>query len=155
MKWLLKEHGGYSEVNENKKYAVFIGKFQPYHNGHIELINQKLNQNVPVLIMVRDVVPDKKNPFTAEQSAAMIKKYHKHKGDDVKVMIIPDIESFNFSRNVGYEINEFIPPKGLGWVNANTIRNCINNGDDYWKTMVDETIQEDILNYLFSEKSVS
>jgi len=45
MKWLLKEHGGYSEVNENKKYAVFIGKFQPYHNGHIELINQKLNQN--------------------------------------------------------------------------------------------------------------
>jgi cytidyltransferase-like protein len=148
MKWRLKEHGGYTEVNENKKYAVFMGKFQPYHNGHIELINQKLKNGTPVLIMVRDVVPDERNPFTAEQSANMIKKYHESRNEDVKVIIIPDIESFNFSRNVGYEINEFIPPKGLGWVNANTIRNCINNGDDYWKTMVDDVLHDEVLKHI-------
>jgi predicted nucleotidyltransferase len=63
-------------------------------------------------------------------------------------MIIPDIESINFGRGVGYEVNEFTPPKELGWVSATTIRNCINNGDEYWRTMVDETIQDDVLFYL-------
>jgi cytidyltransferase-like protein len=148
MDWKVKNHGGFVFGDSENKHAAFIGRFQPYHKGHIELINQKLKTGVPVLIMVRDVEPDEKNPFTAEQSVEMIKKYHESKGENVKVMIIPDIESMNFGRGVGYEINEFTPPKELGWVSATTIRNCINNGDEYWRTMVDETIQDDVLDYL-------
>jgi cytidyltransferase-like protein len=148
MEWKVKNHGGDVYNDDKDKHAVFIGRFQPYHKGHIELINQKLSTGVPVLIMVRDVEPDNKNPFTAEQSVDMIRKYHESRNDNVKVMIIPDIESINFGRGVGYEVNEFTPPKELGWVSATTIRNCINNGDDYWRTMVDETIQDDVLDYL-------
>ena len=148
MSWEKKNHGGNPTNNESKKYAVFVGRYQPYHFGHIELIQQKLNEGIPVLIMIRDIEPDEKNPFTTEQTVSMIEKYHKSKGDDVKVMIIPDIESVNFGRGVGYEINEFIPPKDIGGISATGIRNSIKNGDDYWKTMVDESIQNDVLNYL-------
>jgi cytidyltransferase-like protein len=155
MKWEVKNHGGIIDPSENKKYAVFVGRFQPYHNAHIELIKQKIDEGKPVLIMVRDVIPDYKNPYTAEQSKQLIERYHNSKGDDVKVIIIPDIESFNFGRNVGYEVNEFIPPKGMGWVSATTIRNCLKNGDDYWKTMVDESIQDDVLNYLSVNENVT
>ena len=103
-------HGGEPTKNIDKKYAIFVGRYQPYHFGHIELIKQKLNQGIPALIMVRNIKPDERNPFTTEQTVTMIKKYHAAHGDDVEVMIIPDIESVNYGRGVGYEINEYQPP---------------------------------------------
>jgi len=148
MSWEKKNHGGNPTNNESKKYAIFIGRYQPYHFGHIELIQQKLKEGIPVLIMIRDIEPDEKNPFTTEQTVFMIEKYHKSKGDDVKVIIIPDIESVNFGRGVGYEVNEFTPPKEIGGVSATGVRNSIKTGDDYWKRMVDESMQEDVLKYL-------
>ena len=75
-KWDFKNHGGNPTTNESKKYAIFVGRFQPYHQGHISLIMQKINEGVPALIMVRDIAPDDKNPFTTEQTVDMIKKYH-------------------------------------------------------------------------------
>jgi cytidyltransferase-like protein len=146
--WTKINHGGEPTSNPDKKWAIFVGRFQPYHTGHIELINQKLNEGVPALILVRDIAPDEKNPFTTEQTVEMIEKYHKAKGDDVKVMIIPDIESVNFGRGVGYSINEFIPPDNIGFVSATKIRESIKSGDNTWKEMVDESIQEDVIKYL-------
>jgi cytidyltransferase-like protein len=145
MNWEKKNHGGNPTTNESKKYAIFIGRFQPYHYGHVELIEQKLKDGFPVLIMVRDIEPDEKNPFTTEQTVSMIKKYHESKNDDVKVIVIPDIESVNFGRGVGYEINEYIPPKDVSVISATEIRNCIKNNDDHWKKLVSNTIQEDVL----------
>ena len=146
--WSKVNHGGEPTKNPDKKYAIFIGRYQPYHWGHIELVQQKLNAGIPALIMVRDIAPDEKNPFTTEQTVSMIEKYHQAKGDDVKVIIIPDIESVNYGRGVGYEINEFTPPDNIGFISATKIRESIKNGDDSWRTMVDESIQPDVEKYL-------
>ena len=148
--WNKKNHGGEPTSNKDKKYAIFVGRFQPYHFGHIELIRQKLDHGVPALIMVRDIVPDERNPFTTEQTVKMIRKYHESKGDDVKVMIIPDIESVNYGRGVGYEINEYEPPSNSGvmFISASKIRDSIKNGDSNWKKMVDISLHFDIENYL-------
>lgn len=147
-KWDIKNHGGNPTTNDSKKYAIFIGRFQPYHQGHISLIMQKINEGIPALIMVRDIAPDAKNPFTTEQTVEMIEKYHAAKGHDVQVIIIPDIESVNFGRGVGYEINEFTPPENIGWISATGIRNSIKKGNNDWKTLVDESIQSDVEKYL-------
>ena len=40
----------------------------------------------------------------------------------VKVIIIPDIESVNYGRGVGYEIIEHSPPKKVGKISATEIR---------------------------------
>lgn len=150
--WEKKNHGGNPTDNEGKKRAIFIGRYQPYHQGHISLIQQKLNQGVPALIMVRDIAPDEKNPFTTEQTVSMIEKYHNAKGDDVEVLIIPDIESVNYGRGVGYEINEFTPPDGIAFISATKIRESIKLGDDAWRSMVDESIQDDVIKYLSNEE---
>lgn len=150
--WSKQNHGGQPTSNPDKKYAIFIGRYQPYHYGHIELIQQKLNEGVPALIMVRDIAPDEKNPFTTEQTVEMIEKYHSSKGDDVKVIIIPDIESVNYGRGVGYEINEFTPPDNIGFISATKIRESISTGDDNWKSMVDESIQSDVVKYLLENE---
>lgn len=149
MIWEKKNHGGQPTTNKDKKYAIFIGRYQPYHYGHINLIQQKLDQGIPALIMVRDIEPDEKNPFTTEQTVSMIEKYHQAKGDDVKVMIIPDIESVNYGRGVGYEINEFTPTEEVAFISATKIRESIKNNNDDWKEMVDESIQEDVEKYLY------
>ena len=39
--WNKKNHGGEPTTNKDKKYAIFVGRYQPYHYGHIELIKQK------------------------------------------------------------------------------------------------------------------
>jgi cytidyltransferase-like protein len=146
--WTKKNHGGDPTPNPDKKYAIFIGRYQPYHYGHIELIQQKLNEGIPALIMVRDIQPDEKNPFTTRQTVDMIEKYHASKGDDVKVMIIPDIESVNYGRGVGYEINEYEPTQEVAFISATKIRNSIKEGNDDWRKMVDESIQMDVEKYL-------
>ena len=147
-KWESINHGGNPTANESKKYAIFVGRFQPYHHGHISLIMQKINKGIPALIMVRDIDPDEKNPFTTEQTVNMIKKYHTAHGQDVKVLIIPDIESVNFGRGVGYEINEFTPPENIGWISATKIRQSIKEGNNDWRTLVDKSIQSDVEKYL-------
>ena len=149
MTWEKKNHGGNPTTNESKKYAIFIGRFQPPHIGHIELIDQKLKNGNPVLIMVRDIEPDEKNPLTTEQTIFLLEKYYGKNNLDVKIVSIPDIESINFGRGVGYEVNEFIPPKDIGEISATGIRNSIKNGDDHWKKMIDESMQDDIIKFLF------
>jgi cytidyltransferase-like protein len=151
MSWTKTNYGGNPTTNKDKKRAIFIGRFQPYHYGHISLVQQKLDEGIPALILVRDIEPDVKNPFTTSQSVSMIKKYHEAKGDDVEVMIIPDIESVNFGRGVGYEVNAFTPPENIGFISATNIREFIGNGDNSWREMVDESIQEDVVNFLTNE----
>lgn len=146
--WDKVNHGGNPTANKDKKYAIFVGRYQPYHYGHISLIEQKLNEGIPALIMVRDIEPDEKNPFTTEQTIDMIQTYHESKGQDVVVMKIPDIESVNYGRGVGYEINEFTPPDNIGFISATKIRNSIHESNEEWKEMVDESIQSKVVEYL-------
>lgn len=149
--WSKKNHGGNPTANKDVKRAIFIGRFQPYHQGHISLVQQKLDDGIPALILVRDIEPDEKNPFETSQTAHMIQKYHKAKGDDVQVMIIPDIESVNYGRGVGYEINEYTPPENIGWISATKIRESIKDGNNDWRDLVDESIQEDVVKFLTNE----
>ena len=108
----------------SKQYSMFIGGWQPWHAGHRWLIDQRLNEGKNVLICIRDIKPDEKNPFTAQEVERNIKNelWTLLSDETVKVMIIPDIESVNFGRGVGYDIIEHIPPQEVGDISATKIR---------------------------------
>ena len=108
----------------SKQYSMFIGRWQPWHAGHRWLIDQRLNEGKNVLICIRDIKPDEKNPFTAQEVERNIKNelWTLLSDETVKVMIIPDIESVNFGRGVGYDIIEHIPPQEVGEISATKIR---------------------------------
>ncbi len=125
---------------------MFVGRWQPFHNGHKWLINQKLSEGKPILIAVRDIPPDEKNPFTTQQTVEMIQKVYSDQ--DVEVVCIPDIESVNYGRGVGYEINEHVPPKNIGFISATAIRNNIKEGNNTWRENVDSSIHESVIKYL-------
>lgn len=126
--------------------ALFIGRWQPFHNGHKWLIEQKLNRGVPVLIAVRDVAPDEKNPLTTPQTIEILRKFYD--GEDVEIITISNIESINFGRNVGYEINEFTPPDEIGTISATEIRKYLSEKSETWKEKVDEKIHDLIIKHI-------
>jgi nicotinamide mononucleotide adenylyltransferase len=108
----------------SKKYSMFIGRWQPWHPGHRWLIDQRLNDGKNVLICIRDVEPNEKQPWTAQEVLVNISK----ELDDliqegrIKIIIIPDIESINYGRGVGYEVIEHIPPEDIKEISATKIR---------------------------------
>ena len=106
------------------KRALFIGRWQPLHPGHKWLFNQKLEQQIPILIAVRDTLVDESNPFSTEDVIVNLEKEYENEVESgmVKVIPIPDIESVNYGRGVGYEINEFEPPKDIGEISATELR---------------------------------
>ena len=107
------------------KYSMFIGRWQPWHNGHQWLIDQRLKEGKNVLICIRDMLPDEKNPYTCEEVYDNLQDKFNGFIDEglIKVMIIPDIESVNYGRDVGYDIIEHIPPKDIKEISGTKIRN--------------------------------
>lgn len=112
-----------------KQFSMFVGRFQPFHEGHKWIVNQVLEDGKNVLICVRDIKPDEKNPFTAQEVEQNIRReLWKYLTDEkVKVIIIPDIESVNFGRGVGYDIIEHVPPQEISDISATKIREQMKN----------------------------
>ena len=106
------------------KYSLFIGRWQPWHDGHQWLIDQRLNEGKNVCIAIRDVEPDENQPWHPYQiEEKLIKRFKKEiKEGKIKVIVIPDIESVNYGRGVGYEIIEHVPPQDIKEISATKIR---------------------------------
>jgi len=113
---------GYPKLKNigDKQYSMLVGRFQPFNEGHKWLVNQCLEEGKNVLICIRDIKPDEKNPSTAQEVERNIKNvlWKYLTSEKVKVMIIPDIESVNFVTGVGYDIIEHIPPQEISEIST-------------------------------------
>ena len=56
------------------KYSMFIGRWQPWHDGHKWLIDQRLKENKNVLICVREVSINDNNPYDPIEVKKMLRK---------------------------------------------------------------------------------
>lgn len=129
------------------KYNLFIGRYQSPHKGHQKIFNTYLEKGLPVLIAIRDVVPDKNNPLSAE----IVKKLWQevYVGNNlVGIIIIPDIESVNYGRGVGYEVKEIKVDDNTANISATDIRRQILEGKNEWKEFVDSNIHVSLSNEL-------
>ena len=122
--WTKKTHVESSLPAKPGQFAMFVGRWQPLHKGHQELFKRAMNEGKNVLICIRDINPDEKNPFTAEEVKDNIMNFYSQEYIDgrVRVMIIPDICSIEFGRGVGYEIIEHVPPTEIADISATKIR---------------------------------
>jgi adenylylsulfate kinase len=122
--WSKKIHVQSSLPPKEGQFAMFIGRWQPLHDGHKALFKQAIDEGKNVLICIRDIEPDEKNPFTADEVKENIMEHYIFEMMDskVKVMIIPDICSVEFGRGVGYDIIEHVPPQAIHDISATKIR---------------------------------
>lgn len=56
------------------KLAVFIGRFQPFHNSHLQVVEKALQtaENLLIILGSAHAAPSIKNPFSVEQRKQMI-----------------------------------------------------------------------------------
>tara|TARA_R110001592_G_scaffold2601_2_gene15043 strand:+ start:3983 stop:4339 length:357 start_codon:yes stop_codon:yes gene_type:complete len=108
----------------SKKYSMFIGRWQPWHQGHRWLIDQRLNDGKNVLICIRDVEPNENQPWTSDEVMVNVSKELKDLVEEgrIKIIKIPDVESINYGRGVGYDVIEHVPPQVIKEVSATKIR---------------------------------
>lgn len=127
--WYKKVHVQSSLERKEGQHAMFIGRWQPLHKGHQELFQQAMNEGKNILICIRDIQPDEKNPYSAEEVKTNILNHYSKEVEEgkVKVMIIPDICSVEFGRGVGYDIIEHIPPLDIANISATKIREELRN----------------------------
>jgi len=119
--WNKKIHVKSSMMPKSNQWSLFIGRWQPLHIAHKEMFQQVLNEGGRVLIGIRDIEPDKNNPFTVDEVYNNIKDQYKD-NINVSVMVMPDISSVNFGRGVGYDVIEHVPPQEVHDISATKIR---------------------------------
>ena len=108
----------------SKKYALYIGRWQNWHKGHQWLIDQQLNKGKNVWLAIRDVQVDENNPKTAQQVFDELKVELNDllQTGRLFISVIPDIESINYGRGVGYDVIYHEPPADVAAISGTAIR---------------------------------
>ena len=116
-----------------KKYALFIGRWQKWHKGHEWLINQQLQKGKNVWVAIRDIPKDENNPKSAQEVLRELQQepFFTNNWDKIMLSIIPDIESVNYGRGVGYDVIYHEPPNDVAAISGTAIRKKYidSNGD--------------------------
>ena len=117
----------------SKKYAMYVGRWQNWHKGHEWLINQQLEKGKDVWVAIRNVPTDENNPKTAQQVMVDLAEepFFVKNSYKIQISIIPDIESINYGRGVGYDVIYHEPPEDVAKISGTSIRNGYidSNGD--------------------------
>jgi cytidyltransferase-like protein len=111
-------------AHKSGTWAMFIGRWQPWHEGHRWLIDQALNEGKKVLLCIRDVPVSEKNPWTAQEILMNLSNELKDlvEAGNLHIIKIPDIESVNIGRGIGYDVIEHVPPTEIEQISATKIR---------------------------------
>lgn len=61
----------------HKKIGIYIGRFQPFHNGHAQILKRAIRENDSVIVLIGSSyqAATTKNPFTYEERRAMIEAW--------------------------------------------------------------------------------
>jgi hypothetical protein len=111
--------------------ALFIGRYQPFHDGHKALVAEGLKRVGQVCIAVRDTGgTDAKNPFGFEDVRARIEHALREFEGRFAVVSIPNVTHVFYGRDVGYVVERLDLGSGLEAVSATDMRRRLLNTQD-------------------------
>ena len=116
-----------------KPTVQMLGRWQPWHDGHIELFKRALQKTGQVCIMYRDVAGadagvegQADNPFDFEEvKKNIIKGLSKHgynEGKEYVVIKVPNVIDISYGRGVGYSFTEHDLGEEIHKISATKIR---------------------------------
>jgi nicotinamide-nucleotide adenylyltransferase len=148
--------------------ALFIGRFQPFHNGHLVMVKRILKKHSEIIIGIGSAQYShtNENPFTAGERYEMIKRTLDAAGiHDYHIVPIPDthvhsvwvghvlslVPKFDvvytnsplvvrLFREKGFKVYE-LPLEKRGMYSGTEVRHRIYDGAD-WQALVPETVAD-------------
>jgi|TARA_Y100000310_G_scaffold304443_1_gene343608 nicotinamide-nucleotide adenylyltransferase len=147
------------------KTGLFIGRFQPFHNGHLHVIKQMLSECTKIIIGIGSANSEKteKDPLTAVQRKEIIEKVMLAENiTNYKIALINDQEShrlwadevrkktgnfdtlyvsgenirLDFIKACGFQVKEV---DFIDGISATKIRELMKNNQE-WKQLVPEAV---------------
>ena len=102
-----------------KPTALFVGRYQPFHRGHLELITEGIKRVGQACVAVRDAVgTDEKNPFSLDYVKSRIETALASYQGRFSVVDLPNITHIFYGRDVGYAIERIDLDEKLTAVSA-------------------------------------
>lgn len=112
--------------NPRKPTALFVGRYQPFHEGHKALVEEGLRRVGQACIAVRDTWgTDDSNPFGFEYVRSRIDHTLREFEGLYVVISLPNIASILYGRDVGYTVERIELDEGLEAISASEIRRMI------------------------------
>ena len=114
-------------MDYSKPTAQMLGRWQPFHDGHIALFKEILKRTGQVQIMVRTMPKSDNNPFEFEDIKKRIEEKLKDYVGKFEVIKVANITNICYGRDVGYKIEEIVLPKEIQEISATKIRKAMKN----------------------------
>ena len=118
--------------DSKKPTVLLLGRWQPWHDGHLALFKRALAKTGQVAIQVRDVEGSSggegqdDNPFSYDQISKDISRKLFLSGykinEDFVIQLVPNITNITYGRGVGYEIEEESFSSDIESISATKIR---------------------------------
>jgi cytidyltransferase-like protein len=106
-----------------KPTALFIGRFQPFHPGHRQLIEEGLKRVGQVCIAVRDTHKiDSKNPLPFFAVKQRIQAALSAYDGRFVIVSLPNITDIFYGRDVGYNVERIVLDQATEAISASDIR---------------------------------
>ena len=115
-----------------KPTVLLLGRWQPWHDGHLALFERALAKTGQVVIQVRDVKDSSggegqdDNPFSFEEVSRDIEKKLSLSGYLINrefiIQFVPNITNITYGRGVGYVIEQESFESDIESISATNIR---------------------------------
>ncbi len=123
--------------DSKKPTVLLLGRWQPWHDGHLALFERALAKTGQVVIQVRDVKDSsggegqEDNPFSFEQISEDISKKLSKSGYTINVdyiiQLVPNITNITYGRGVGYKIEQESFDSKTESISATNIRKSLRD----------------------------
>ena len=118
--------------DSKKPTVLLLGRWQPWHDGHLALFERALSKTGQVVIQVRDVKDSSggdgqdDNPFSYDEISSDIEEklstYGYKLNEDFIIQFVPNITNITYGRGVGYKIEQESFESDIEAISATKIR---------------------------------
>ena len=123
--------------DSKKPTVLLLGRWQPWHEGHLALFERAIVKTGQVVIQVRDVKDSsggegqEDNPFSFEQISEDISEKLSKSGytinQDYIIQLVPNITNISYGRGVGYKIEKESFDSEIESISATNIRKSLRD----------------------------
>ena len=120
-----------------KPTVLLLGRWQPWHDGHLALFERALAKTGQVVVQVRDVEGSSggegqdDNPFSYEEISKDITEKLFLSGYEINkdfiIQAVPNITNITYGRGVGYKIDQESFEEDIESISATKIRKSLRN----------------------------
>ena len=120
-----------------KPTVLLLGRWQPWHDGHLALFERAFAKTGQVVIQVRDVEGSSggdgqdDNPFSYEEISKDIAEKLLSSGykidEDFVIQLVPNITNITYGKGVGYSIEQESFDSDIESISATKIRKSLRD----------------------------